>query len=144
MRSSSAAIATCCLLPIDAVDDDDIVEAADQEPQPTVDLPKTLLAEDVLGILRAVAERGSVGHLSGDLGALDLLQELELSLDPLDSIGRDVVRWLRHGCVLLRRKGSQILASRSDARARVGRHWEFAARVSLMAHRAGRAQISAS
>ena len=66
-------------------------QALDEEAHPPVDLAQAFLAVDVVGVLRAIAERRGPRHGLHHLGALDLDQAAQLGFEPGVAGGRNVI-----------------------------------------------------
>src|SRR5438067_2603573 len=67
------------------VDDLRSLQALDEKAHAPVDLTQPALAVDVVGVLRAIAERRRPGHRLHHLGALELEQLLLLALQTLET-----------------------------------------------------------
>ncbi len=85
-----------------------LVEALAQKSHAPIDLAQPLLAIDVLGVLRAVAEGRGVGDLLRDSGSLDGPQLLELGLELSRAFGGD-------GDGALRRQGIHLDSGLGEA-----------------------------
>src|SRR5690606_29117802 len=90
------------------------VETLAQELDAAVDLAQSLLAVDVLGVLRAVAVRGGLGDLARHARSLLAPQPLELGAQLLEAFGRDVAS--RHAATMQARAQRVNAAHRARRR----------------------------